>query len=311
MTSTPGGECLDLEDLAAFADGLLTGMEREHAVKHLADCERCYEVFAEVVQIQEEEGRQDEEEDRPGDGTDSGERLAEVVVHPRSKSWSWSIAGGAVAAAVVALVAIPLLRDGRHPAPPVGWDENGWLTFRGGSILSPEARAFQLGVRTIDLEIALEAGRTTPAKDHSDWLAWLAGGLEHPNGAPELLRDLSARLLAGEAPASLVRQAKKAAGLLEDVASPPLYYELGRWVEEGREAALVGDHRYFTSRRTRGFLSRLQALETSPGIPGALPGELTAELNKVRSLIAGKPTGEELKRLERTLARIVDLAGSR
>ncbi len=308
MASTSEADCLDLEDLAAFADGRLTGFERERAVKHLADCERCYEVFAEVVQFQEDEDGQDEEdeENRPGAGAERDQRLAEVVVHPRSRSWLWPSAGAAVAAAaLVVLVAAPLLRDGRRPPPAAGWDEHGWLTLRGGPILplSPEARAFRLGVRSIDLMVALEAGRADPAKAHSAWLVGVAGDLEHSNDARVLLQDLRARLRVGEAPASLVRQAEKAVGLLEDVASPPQYYELGKWVEEGRAAALVGDHRFFTS--------RLKGFEPSPESPGGLPRELIVELNKVRSLIAAKPTGEELKSLERALARIVDLAGGR
>ncbi len=305
--STSGTGCPDLEDLAALADGRLRGAERERVVAHLADCERCYEIFAEVVELQEEEedGAREAPANPPGDGA---EPLAEVVVHPRSRSW-WPAAGAAAAAALVLLVAAPLLFDGRQPTPDAGWDEHDWLRLRSVPALSPEARAFRLGVRSVDLVVALEAGRADRAKEHGSSLRALAGGIEHYAGARELLEKLSARLRDGEEPAGLVRQAERAAELLLDVVSPPPYYELGRWAEAGREAALVGDSRFFTSAGTRRFLDHLKSFEASPEIPGALPAELAGELKSVRSLIAAEPAGEQLEDLERALTRVVDLAG--
>ncbi|MET0556977.1 MAG: zf-HC2 domain-containing protein [Vicinamibacteria bacterium] len=48
--------CLDAETLGAFAEGRLAGAERDAAVRHLATCRRCHEVFASSVQILEDEG---------------------------------------------------------------------------------------------------------------------------------------------------------------------------------------------------------------------------------------------------------------
>ncbi len=312
-------DCLDLEDLAAFADGGLTGAERRRAVKHLADCERCYDIFADVVQLQDEE----EARVQAAGDQESDDHLAAVVVHPRSRYWLWPSIGGALAtAALVVLVVAPLVRNDQRPPPEVGWDEHPWLTLRGGAMpgLGPEARAFRLGVRTIDLEVALSAGRPDEAKDHSARLEYLASGLEESTKARDLLRALRARLQAGMAPAGLVRQAERAAGLLEDLAPTPPYFELGRWVEEGRSAVLVGDRRYFESRRASRFLNKLKSFEPSPentplpprrGGNVALSEELADKLDEVRSLIASEPTGDELEQLEIILARIIELAGTR
>jgi hypothetical protein len=52
----PPVACLEPEVLGALAEGQLAGGERDAAVRHLAGCRRCHEVFASTVQILEEEG---------------------------------------------------------------------------------------------------------------------------------------------------------------------------------------------------------------------------------------------------------------
>jgi hypothetical protein len=48
--------CLDPETLGTLAEGRLTGAARDAAVRHLATCRRCHEVFASSVQILDGEG---------------------------------------------------------------------------------------------------------------------------------------------------------------------------------------------------------------------------------------------------------------
>jgi hypothetical protein len=48
--------CLDPETLGTLAEGRLTDAERAAAVRHLATCRRCHEIFASSVQILEGEG---------------------------------------------------------------------------------------------------------------------------------------------------------------------------------------------------------------------------------------------------------------
>ena len=312
--STSGSECLDLEDLAAFADGRLTGAERERAVEHLADCERCYEVLAEVMQIQEEEeGDEDEvsEQSPTADDPTDDEPLAEVVVHPSSRPWLWPTAGVAAAAALIVMVAAPLVRDDRRPPPAAGWDEHPWIILRSGpQEVEPEALAFRLGVWSIDLEVALEATRTDRAEGISELIQHYAAGLEQSTDVRERLEDLRARLQADVPPAKLARQARRVAGLLEDLAMPPPYFELGRWVEEGRAAALVGDRSFFESRDTDRFLQRMKSFEPAPDISVTLSKELIPELKTIRSLIDAELTDDQLARIEESLARIIQLAGT-
>jgi hypothetical protein len=52
----PPSACLEPEVLGVLAEGGLAGAERAAAVRHLASCRRCHEVFASSLQILEDEG---------------------------------------------------------------------------------------------------------------------------------------------------------------------------------------------------------------------------------------------------------------
>ena len=52
----PPAACLEPETLGALAEGRLAGADRAAAVRHLASCRRCHEVFASSLQILEDEG---------------------------------------------------------------------------------------------------------------------------------------------------------------------------------------------------------------------------------------------------------------
>ncbi len=84
---------------------------------------------------------------------------------------------------------------------------------------------------------------------------------------------------------------------------PPPYYALGRWVEQGRAAALVGKRRFFTRRETRSFLLELERFE--------LPPNVFREIATVRDLIAPGPDIDDLPRLEASLANIITHGGTR
>src|SRR5262245_31221058 len=46
---------IDLEDLAAYIEGKLSSAERAAITAHLADCDECFQVFAEAVRVGQEE----------------------------------------------------------------------------------------------------------------------------------------------------------------------------------------------------------------------------------------------------------------
>ncbi len=299
MASTSGVDCLGLEDLAAFADGRLTGAERQRAVEHVADCERCYDIFSEVVRFQEEE----EGEEARADDRAAGTPLAAVVLHPKSRSWLWPSVGGAVAAAaLVLLVAAPLLRDAPPPGPD--WDKHRWAGFLsgdGGQWGEQEA-AFRLGVLSVDLEVALNAGRADRAIALTFRLEEALRSYESADPQRALYGNLQERLDRGEKPAALARRAATARGYLEALPMPEPYYALGRWVEQGRAAALVGNRRFFR-RETRPFLRQLEGVE--------LPPNVALEMETVRSLISRGPGDHDLVPLERSLAAVIAQGGAR
>ncbi len=297
--STSGADCLDLEDLAAFADGRLTGAEREQAVRHVADCERCYEIFAEVVRLQEAAA-----EEARADVQDTGPPLAEVVLHPKSRSWLWP-SGAVAAAALVLMVAAPLLRNDDVPTPDPGWDEHRWPEFRSGDggPWSEQEGAFRLGVLSIDLEIALKAGRAERAVALTYRLEETLRSVESTEPQRALYGNLRERLERGEEPATLAKPAETATGFLELLSMPPSYYTLGRWVEQGRRAALAGDRRFFSRRETSRVLRELEHVELPPNVFRAM--------TTVRELIAQGPGSADLVPLEEALTEIITQGGAR
>jgi tetratricopeptide (TPR) repeat protein len=50
MTTRDGGDCPDLETIAAYLDGRLDARERVAVAAHVAECEECYFVFTEAAQ---------------------------------------------------------------------------------------------------------------------------------------------------------------------------------------------------------------------------------------------------------------------
>jgi len=101
--------CLDPETLGTLAEGRLTGTERAAAVRHLATCRRCHEIFASSVQILE------------GEGVLPAARDASAAPAPRRPLMVWLSAAAASLVAVVLFVqraplAVPRIADA-SPTP--------------------------------------------------------------------------------------------------------------------------------------------------------------------------------------------------
>lgn len=95
------GSCLDLSDLAAFAEGRLQGAEREQVIAHLNRCGYCYEIVSDTMHFLQ----QGEEED------------AETISGQSLKRW-WPIA---LAAAL--LLALVMFRPVLQLFQPSPWDQ--------------------------------------------------------------------------------------------------------------------------------------------------------------------------------------------
>ena len=155
---------VDLELIAAFIDGRVSGEDRERAVKLLAESDEALEILAHATR--EHEARSD----------------IKVVPIARPPRWrQWKVVVPVLAAAGIAIVTVPRLAN-RQPQAVLanqyamelardprfttglreGWEQRGWAVTRGAGAVreaagtrqagSPqESRlAFRLGVRTLD-----------------------------------------------------------------------------------------------------------------------------------------------------------------
>ncbi len=244
-------EAPDLEDLAAYLDGRLAGERKAQVEERLLHDEDYYDVFRENVEYLQEHGPQE---------VGGGE-----VVAPAAWWRSWKvIAPLAVAATLV--IAFGLWRLILGPSTDqwiaqldakavvssgTGWDTPGWRVFRGGSASSPiqldlrrqQELAFRIGVRTVDLRIALAAGDRDAAAGAAQQLKDLTVEDLVLSAISTEYASLKDRIDAGELD-SLRKQAAELEQYLakKGFEGPPAdRYRLGAWNEAGRLAALAQD----------------------------------------------------------------------
>ncbi len=240
----------DLEDLAAFVDGRLSGERKARVEERLLRDEDYYEVFLATVHFQEQ-SREQSQEEQQGRETERSSTAPVAIARWRS----WRVAAPLAAAAVLA-IAVGVLRPAGDLAAVLDapalvargetWTDTGWSVTRSGgpgaSGLSSQEIAFRLGARTVDLRVAL-AGDDPQAAIHFAAQAegWCGdAGLFHL--APHY-RHLREQIESGgetEALLDLARQAEEQ--LAESFEGPAARrFALGRWAEAGRLAALSGD----------------------------------------------------------------------
>lgn len=244
----------DPEVLAAFVDGRLRGDERRAVVEHLDRCPECYEVFAETVRFQGEE-----------------EPRGELVRPARFSGRPWLWAAAAAAVAFVAILALPILRMAPErpvvtgpegielvlssaalaremdlesaPAPATlvwgGWPEG--LGFAGG--LDRETAAFRVGVRLVDLRVAL---REEDAETARALVEELAGSLDAAGASAEVEARIQAARDAAET--GRLDALEGAVGSIEAATEElldPFALAFGKWAEAGHLAAAAGDRDFF------------------------------------------------------------------
>lgn len=259
----------ELDELAAFVDGRLARDRRQRMVEHLAACAACRELFAETASLVAEQ--------------DAGGRLL-------SGPWRRRIVlATAVAASVVLLLLSPWILE-RVATPPnsltaittdlvpveaepdrrltaalsESWQSHEWPRPRSvvsTSVLSREEASFQLGIRIVELEIALRAG-------HDQLAQRLTYRLE--NLLTEDLLDeqvayfyvsqqgIRGQLAAGVDPRTLTQLNATAAELLREQGAPQpdapadqFWFELGLWARTAQLAAETNRHEFFAQRSNR------------------------------------------------------------
>lgn len=247
----------DAELIAAFIDRRLSEKERRAFMGRLDTEEALYEVFVETVRYR------DQGSDEPG----------EVVEHPSARGPLGRFA--AIAALLVFAVATPILirslseksyaemlvSDGQLDGYlEAGWYDPLWSTMRGGSLGTSEAKtAFRVGVRVVDLEVALRVGKLEDGQALAGEIERLLEGIEMSDPLRLQYGEIRRQLKEGLEPEQALRLAESVEAVLPDLfAGFVPAYELGRWTEAGKLAAQSGSTKVL---RSRSFAASLKELE--------------------------------------------------
>jgi len=248
-------EEVDFELISAFIDGRLSGADRARAVRLLADSEEAFEVYSDALR------------------TRADLKASAVVPISERRSWRSSVpwrAVGTVAAAAVVLIAVfPTVQARRDRAvmdvasnelvrPFVGSpeartllasDARGWSVTRGGSgPLVDSTVAFRLGVRSVDLQVAV-AQRDTLRTDRM--VREIVEALNDVEMSDYVKAQYEAlRTDARQDVAAGVARAEQAL----DKRLESFWFEFGRWVRAGELAARVRSAEFFSDPRTERFL---------------------------------------------------------
>ena len=159
---------IELELIAGLIDGRLAGEDRARAMKLLANSDEALELFALALRQRHE---------MPDVGV--------VPIASRRRWPQWKLVVPIAAAAALAIVVLPTLRDRGASPPsareyamelgqdprfvnelPKGWEQRAWAGTRGAGSnreASASTLAFRLGVRSVDLQVALQRGDTAVA----------------------------------------------------------------------------------------------------------------------------------------------------
>ncbi|HUO87168.1 MAG TPA: hypothetical protein VM617_07235 [Thermoanaerobaculia bacterium] len=184
--------------------------------------------------------------------------------------------------------------DTLSPALEATWDRHGWPVTRGTgpATAAEQEAAFRIGVRVVELDVALAAGDRPLATRLTHQIEGLLAPLPGADPLRVLYagdRGVRGRLADGESPAALLTLNRQGDELL-----PPdeggdfpgfvdgSWYELGKWAGAARLAAVAGDGGFFASRPNRRFLRNVEA--------DGLPPRVAESIARIRELSAGEPT---------------------
>jgi len=245
---------LDLELLAALADGRLSGEERERAVKMLATSDDALEIFASTVR-------------EPRESVD-------VIPIVKARRWrQWQVIAPIAAAAAIAFVALPklLAPNGRvvpatqlamqvaaaprfGDAVRAGWDEHRWAVNRGVGSSGPAAvgseveskLAFRLGVRTVDVVVALRVPDTALAGRLTGDIAETLKSVDLAQSVAARYAELRSRISTDSRDQSIERATEIETELRDLLRSPA--FVLGQWAEAADLAAQAHEASFFSSK---------------------------------------------------------------
>lgn len=267
--------CPPLEDLAAFLDGRLSGEERARMTAHLADCERCYEVFAGAARFQEDSAQKGRvfrfpfPKRKPADPEKPADRdrwkTAALAASALLVVGLGSFIGYQTFLAQQEMVVADLIEplQGQEAANQLyeytrhrsGAEEEGALSW--------EAPSFMVGVLLVDLRLSLAAG---DVKSSEDLLREIGAELKKV-----LLMDDEANRYFAEATrlaqtpsVDLLRQIAATApererrlGDEDESSLDPEFLAFGKWTEAARLAAVTRTPDFFEKWSNRRLLNRV------------------------------------------------------
>jgi hypothetical protein len=302
---------MDLELIAALLDGRLSGEERARAIKLLADSDEALQVFATALREQQT----------------SQPVVADPVVVPiasrRRRSWVTFVP--VAAAAVLAIVLVPtILRrtsqpitgrtyavqlgsDSRFTARlPAGWDQRGWSVVRGQAerprVATNKAledrTEFRLGVRSVDVQVALARGDTARAGRIIDEIVELLRSVELSQGVMDRYTQLRKGLAVDSLAQSIARSSEVERDLRELLRSSSL--EFGQWIAAADLAAQTHDAAFFESHGAQFVRSRF-------GTAGLTPND-TTDLRAIDAHL-NPPTDQDLDVVHTILGRVIRRRG--
>lgn len=286
-SNTTTAHCLSDLEIANLIAGQLQGEARERALRHLAECEDCYEVFAEAQAFLAEEEVDDPPEDSleptPGEAPDSPTRRL-LFFPSRGAVPAWvlrTVAAGVLVGVGLAWLLPALLR------PPTldvaSWSRLGDLpplaskvqsltplptrdVTRGiGEAASQTAADFRFGAEWAHLEAALHASANDDARATASRLQErVHRRIEREELTANLGRDLELLLQEVASPSSsLVSPSLRplTRRLSDEMAVLGYEFDLGRFAEAGRLAAEAGDAEWFRpDGEAARYLREMQAL---------------------------------------------------
>jgi hypothetical protein len=288
-------EELDLELISAFIDGRLSGDERQRALRMLAESEAAFEVYSDAMRARAD--------------VSEGEVVPIDVMRSRRARLPWRTIGSVAAAAMVVVAVLPTYRARRDRAvmdatsaelvrPLTGStavrtlmadasDGRGWSVTRGGSDrLVDSTIAFRLGVRAVDLQLALAQSDTLRADRMAREILESLNAVVASDFVKAEYSTLRAGLARGDPADRLVAGASQAEEDL-DTLLQSFWFDFGRWVGTGELAARTRSEAFFADRRTTRFL------ESAADRGGELSEGDAAVLLEIRGLASQGVTGEE------------------
>ncbi len=263
--------CPEIEQLAALAEGKISGAERDRILRHVNRCEDCYEILVDTLKF-----------------ASGAVETAADVGRPQTSPWAWRrFAGWAIAAGVLLAVLIPLSRRG-DTYPASGAFAEALQTDLEPRLLAAELienldsgrgfgprgdaprAAFRLGVRWIDLEVARSA-------EERIWVDRILREFERTvESVPQFSKQLEAVRQARRAESLSSGESATLAATLESI--EPAHFTLGVWAESGRLAGAAKRSSLVGSPVFSEGISLARRLE--------LPATAAAEVARIDGLVA-------------------------